>query len=466
MTATPTQANGKLNQPPEDALDLFTRAAELEREHKLEEARVLYQQVATSDEDFLRESALKALENLETMGVSAPAAAANAEGETIFRGRTIVSDEAAPEATAAEVAQIKRQGFANLPLLSKQLVSVIGVQLISVLAVSGVGGYLINQKGNQQLQQQAQSELAVTDIGYNIKINQMGFGFRGQSDNAAIVAAASAAEVTPELRESVTQILQNEISARTIEYATLVDRDRRIIASANADRVGELFDPNALVTQLFDDPEREQIKASQIVSWSELQAEQPPLPEGVEGQPALIRYTVTPVEAENSDEVVGALVSGDIVNGKLPIPTGTNGAFDGGYAAVYAVMPDGRYELVSSQLGIGDDANEMVALPSLSALDKASAAPDGIGIDTTVIDGQPFAVAARVLKDEEAGAPVAFIVRGTPKAQLNQILQDSRNVQVGVALLLLVAGIIVAYALARSIATPVRNLQQTSRSFS
>ena len=102
----------------------------------------------------------------------------------------------------------------------------------------GVGAILIIFGGRAQLRGQAQSELAVTEINYNIKINQMGFGFRGQSENTAIIEAALAHSrnqlLSKSLEGQVKQILQNEMRARQIEYATLVDKDLRIIVNANA----------------------------------------------------------------------------------------------------------------------------------------------------------------------------------------------------------------------------------------
>ncbi len=135
------------------------------------------------------------------------------------------------------------KSFYNLPIRQKQLLGLFTSELISVVGLVGVGTYLIITGGRQQLIQQATSELAVTAIEYNIKINQMGFGFRGQSDNAAIIAAAQAHSkgqlLNPILQQQVRQILQNEILARKIEYATLVGQDLKIIANANADRTGE-----------------------------------------------------------------------------------------------------------------------------------------------------------------------------------------------------------------------------------
>ena len=130
-----------------------------------------------------------------------------------------------------------------------------------------------------------------------IAANRITFGFRGQSDNTAIVDAAnisSQGQPLPQaLRQEVTNILQNEIKARNIEYATLVGQDKRIIANANSNRAGQTFDPNGLISQVLKNPQ--QIKTSQIVSWQELQTEKPPLPKDFPQGDALIRYTVTPV---------------------------------------------------------------------------------------------------------------------------------------------------------------------------
>ena len=227
--------------------------------------------------------------------------------------------------------------FYDLPISRKQLIALIFCQLVSILGI-GIGGTLIITQGlRNQLLEQAKSEVAVSDINYNIKINQMGFGFRGQSDNTAIITAAirsnSNRPLSRALRASVERILQNEIKARNIEYATLVSKDKRIIINANSNRAGETFNPNDLVNQVLRNSQ--QIKASAIVSASELSQESPPLPEGVGDGDALIRYTVTPVRNPQTQEVIGALVSGDIVNGKDGIVKRTLEAFDGGYSAIY-----------------------------------------------------------------------------------------------------------------------------------
>ncbi|MGB0564531.1 MAG: chemotaxis protein, partial [Spirulinaceae cyanobacterium] len=217
------------------------------------------------------------------------------------------------------------QWFRDLPIQRKQLCGLFTSEIISLIGLVGVSASLIVSGGRSLLTNQAASELAVTEINYNIKINQMGFGFRGQSDNAAVIAAAAAhAEdepIAPELEAQVKQILRNEITARNIEYATLVGNDLRIVANANADRTHEQFDPQGLVSEVLRNPK--QIKTSEVLPWAELAAEAPPLPEGLSPQTLLIRYTVTPVFVPDSQQVLGVLVSGDIVNQKPQIALDT-----------------------------------------------------------------------------------------------------------------------------------------------
>jgi len=172
------------------------------------------------------------------------------------------------------------QWFYNLSISHKQLVGLLLSQIISILGLVGIGAYLIISGGRSQLQSQAKSELAVSQLSYNLKLDQMGFGFRGQSDNAAIIAASKAyaagKPLEPVLRKQIKQILSNEITTRNIEYATLVGTDLRIIANANKDRTGKKFNPKNLVSEVLTT--HQQLKTSEIVSWAELAQESPPYP--------------------------------------------------------------------------------------------------------------------------------------------------------------------------------------------
>ncbi|NET07568.1 MAG: HAMP domain-containing protein [Symploca sp. SIO2B6] len=360
------------------------------------------------------------------------------------------------------------QRFYNLPIRNKQLLGLFTSEVISILGLVGVGALLIVSSGQSQLRNQAKSELVVTQLNYNTKIDQMGFGFRGQSDNFAIIAAANQGDaLTPDLKQKVKKILQNEIKAREIEYATLVGRDLTVIVNANEDRTGEFFNPNNLVDQVFRKPE--QIKSSEIVSWSELIKESPPLPPNLMNQDALIRYTVTPVKNPNTNNVIAALVSGDIVNGKSPIVEKTLEAFDGGYSAIYLRKPDGDFILTTaknqSQNLDSDSELNQVNLPDQTLLKEAVISPGETVTKRIAIGKQTYTMAAIALENF-AGDPIAVLVRGTPEVQLNELLKNSLLLQLLVSALALTADVFLAIFLGKIIVKPVKQLQSTAQEFS
>ncbi|NEP01172.1 MAG: HAMP domain-containing protein [Symploca sp. SIO2E9] len=380
--------------------------------------------------------------------------------------------EAVPNPSQSRNTQLKQnkilQRFYDLPIRNKQLLGLFTSELISILGLVGVGAFLIVTSGHNQLRNQAKSELVVTQLNYNTKIDQMGFGFRGQSDNFAIIAAAKQGNaLKPALKQQVKKILQNEIKARKIEYATLVGRDLTILVSANQDRTGDFFNPNNLVDQVFRKPE--QIKTTEIVNRSELDKESPSLLPNFIDQDALIRYTVTPVKDPNTNTVIGALVSGDIVNGKSSIVEKTLKAFGGGYSAVYLRKPDGEFILTTAknQSQNPDSNSELnqVNLPDETLLKEAVTSPGKPVTKRLNIGKQTYTMAAIALTNF-AGDPVAVLVRGTPEVQLNELLNKSLLLQLLVSLLALTADVFLAILLGKAIVKPVKQLQATAQEFS
>ena len=331
--------------------------------------------------------------------------------------------------------------------------------------VLGTGSLILYGNLKAQLLKQTESRLAVTDIKYNIKIDQMGFGFRGQSDNAAIVAAATSVvqgqPISATLKQQVARILQNEIKARNIEYATLVDTNKQIIVNANSDRSGQIFDPNGLISKVLQNPQ--QIKTSQIVSWQELNAEKPPLPEGIEQTDALIRYTATPVF--NNRQVVGVLLSGDIVNGKLPIVKNTVTAFTEkqGYGAVYLRQSDG-FTLSTSFANFGQQASN-VPLADTDILELAVANNGEKVSRVGSIQGKKLALAAEAIISD-AGEPVGVLVYGSPLSSINNLIKSSLLTQLVLSALVLILTVYLAKVLGKAIAEPIKNLQKVARDFS
>ena len=359
-------------------------------------------------------------------------------------------------------------GLSNLPISRKtQLFPLL--TLISLAGVVGFGSVALVGGLRTQLVNQTKSELAVTELNYNIKIDQMGFGFRGQSDNAAIIDAAEAraegTPLTPKLRTQVKEILQNEIKSREIEYATLVDRNLRIIINANVDRAGETFDPNNLVSQVFQ--ESQQIKSTEIVSWSELAKESPLLPEGFTEQEALIRYTVTPVNDPDTGEAIAALVSGDIVNGKLPIVKNSVDAFGSkGYSAVYLRQPTGEFTLATSVEETSSEEVEVnVPLSNTSVLAEAAEAVGEAVTSRLPIGNRIYTVAAKALPNS-AGEPVAIVAYGDPELAIGQIIRRSLLTQISLSVLVLVVVTFLSVTLGKLIAEPIKKLQRITQEFS
>lgn len=449
-------------------LTLVTRASALQQAGETERAVELYQELLLADPkgrygDLARRSLQSLLgDRIGEGGVASP-------GVGLMDPPTTVEPElaspptqgllggagAAPGVPAQPLRSLPRS-LRNLPIRQKQTIGLLTSQVVSIVGLVGVGAVLIVTGLRSQLVQQARSEVAVMGINYNIKVDQMGFGFRGQSDNTAVISAAVTGKNSPQ----VTKILQNEIKAREIEYATLVDRQFRIISSANAPRAGEIFNPGNLVATAID--QGKQIKATDVVPWADLAKEKPPLPPGVEGQDALVRYTATPVRNPGNGQIVGALVSGDIVNGKIPIVERTVQAFGDGYSGIYFRNSQNQWQLATSLYQQEGEPQPKIDVPDLSLLDQALKQPDEPVADRLELNDRSYTFVAKTLTNYQ-GTPLAVLVRGTSEDTINQLLRTSLTWQGTTTLLVLVLNLVIATLLTRSIAGPIRRLQQSAQ---
>ncbi len=355
----------------------------------------------------------------------------------------------------------------RIPLNSKtNFISWFSVGALAFVVCSG--GLILRESLQRQLDEQVSSQLSVADIQYNIKIDQMGFGFRGQSDNAAIIAATRdhkrGNKISADLRKQIKSILGNELTAREIEYATLVGNDRRIIVNANQERVGQLFDPNGLVTQAFKTGL--QVKSSEIINWSEISQENPPLIEKLQQGDNLIRYTVTPVKDNQGKEIIGALISGDVVNEKSSIVVDSVRAFNDkdGYSAVYLKGSTGEFKLATSFLETEEEGiGTQISLSDQKILDKAIADVDGIAISQTEVNGNKYILAAKAITNSKNEA-IGVIMYGTPAS--SSILNKSILAQVILALIAMVVTLWLTRLLTRAISEPIQELQQITQEFS
>ncbi len=365
--------------------------------------------------------------------------------------------------------------FQDLPLGRKQTVSVVACELVPLLGLGLGTVWFTTSSLREQLTDQAKSELAVTATNYNIKVNQMGFGSRGQSDNVAVIEAVKSGGKSN--ANQIKQILLNEVQARQMEYATLVGLDKKIIANANANRQGDTFDPNELVTEVLRDGR--QIKASVIVPRTEVMREAPLLPTEFRDQTgdALVRFVVTPIRDPEGRKTIGALIFGDVVNSKLPIVQNTRNAFEGGYSAVYQRSVDGKLFTPATSV---DNLQPWVALPSDQLGLLTAAAQSGTGkavTDRITIGSRSYTVAVQQLPDRvsesASGTPQAtfspqapaFLVRGTSEDRLNAMIGHHLLQVSGVLLLSLAMMGLWNWLFRKTILNGIHALSDTTQAF-
>ncbi|MGV0024018.1 methyl-accepting chemotaxis protein [Phormidesmis priestleyi] len=370
--------------------------------------------------------------------------------------------------------------FGNLSIGRKQAIALIVCELIPILGL-GVGSTLMLISSlRTQLSSQAKSEVAVTETNYNIKVNQMGFGSRGQSDNPAIINVTKnqllGQPISEDLRNQVKQILQNEVKARKIEYATLINKDLQIVVNANKNRFGEKITAANLADLVRQSiATGRQIKASETISKGELTQEAPPLPPEVKEE-ALIRYVVTPVRSPENQEVIGALVFGDVVDGKLSIVEDTLKAFGGGYSAVYLRRENGDFLLATSLDKPSANAQSKVPLSETSVLTNAVQAKGETVTQRLSVGGQIYTVAAkavpnRIIETPDGPSPVynddaiAILVRGTPEDALNGLISNNLLQEAIVLFLSLLAIIGWSILLRRTVLKPIQHLEQATQDF-
>jgi twitching motility protein PilJ len=378
------------------------------------------------------------------------------------------------------------QWFSDLPIGKKQWLALILCQVVPLLGLGLGATWVLTNSLRTQLLEQAKSEVAVTEAAYGVKVDQMGFGSRGQSDNPAIQEAArtSSEAINPELSQRVRQILQNEVAARKIEYASLVDANSAVIVSANADRRGDLLDAEnlkPLVAQVFK--QGYQIKVSRILGWNEFLKEGAPVPMGVQNRDLLVRYVVTPVKSPETKAVLAVLVWGDVVDGKSPIVDSTLKAFGTGYSAVYGRSASGNLNfgtsLLKGETKALKDTRSNLPLPAadLAVLtDAAQAQPGQAATRRVTLEGQSYTLAAKAVPDqivetpsgpafEYSGAAPAIVVRGTLENSVNRLLQSSLLQQL--AALGLGLGMILLWnrLFRKTVLNPIQQLETTTQQF-
>ena len=445
--------NDSTNQ--DECLQKILAASDLERSGDIEQAIALYREVIEIDKTGTYQlMAEKALETLNQPHFKA-AIASDVPVE-------MTSDSL--QSLPWHQKLLKR--FYDLPIQTKQFVILLTSEVGAIIGLVGVGSALIITNGQFQLVNQAKSELKVAEINYNLKLEQMELTFNGQANNLAIIQAAEKGKADG----TVLTILANEIWKQKIEFATLVDRTGKTIATGNIKVNQQSFDPQGLVSKALKSGQES--TTTELISYQQLAEENDYFAQmiaqdiGIDPKTKpnfLIRYTITPVR-NGKAEIVGALISGDIV--KPPIVNQTVTAFNSGYSGIYLYQPTGKFQLATSQLITPQGTlQENQSLPNNQLLQKAIDAQGKVVTGSINLNHQTYTIAAKALFNA-AKEPVGVILRGTSHHGLNSLIRQSLGLQAISALLVLAVSIILVKLLGQAILKPLNKLMETTTEFS
>ncbi|MEM8503427.1 MAG: GAF domain-containing protein [Cyanobacteria bacterium P01_D01_bin.1] len=369
------------------------------------------------------------------------------------------------------------QWFNNLPVADKQLAGLLASKMLSVLGVIGVSLLLLSATGRRLILNQAASELSATAKNLTREVAAPGL-----SEGILLEAAESSSELDSpdEIDESLAQATRSNLRARLetnqLEYIALVDTDFRVVASGNTARTSDVFNPNNLVSNALR--QREPQAALSLQTIAELRQQGISVPSTV-NEAALVRYVATPIFPAGSplDETgvpvqpVGALIEGDIINRDAPIVVDTLTAFPAGYTEIYLQEPSGSFDLValaeSGEVLSGRRNGGTYDYDFLDQTIRAASdgqAPSAISERFKQPNGDRYTVAATAIVDGN-GKAVGVIQRGLPERALQTWQRNATGLLIGAALLALLADVIIARLLGRSIVKPLRRLQEATEEF-
>ncbi|PZO14202.1 MAG: hypothetical protein DCF25_15225 [Leptolyngbya foveolarum] len=416
--------------------------------------------------------------NLSSLPDSKQALTSTDKTNRVWRGIQYrqAGDRYAPE--KIQVTQNSRvaplQWFYNLPVADKQLTGLIASKVLSVLGVVGASLWLFSQLGQRQLAQQATSELSAlaNELASTATLPGAALGIE---DDGILVEAAERAVETDTLDEGTRQAarvdLQSRMQANGLEYVTLLDLEMRVIVSGTAERSGDIFNPDNLVSSAFR--QRLPRQANSLVPLAELQRL------GVTAaaagdEAALVRYEVTPVFTINNSavgstgELLGALVTGDVLDGESAVVADVVKQFSSGYSALYRQPPSGSLELVGRGEA-GSEAVETQAYDSnLDFLRTVIESESGTAIEqvTRMEGGRPtyYTVAAQAISNGDRER-IGVALRAVPEAAFLAQQRRASLLLIGLGMLALLIDVVIARVLGRSIVRPLRSLQAATEAF-
>lgn len=306
----------------------------------------------------------------------------------------------------------------NLSITRKQLIGLLTLQTILPVGLTAAALWLTSAVGSNQLQNQAKSELSLSEINYNLQLDRAADRLQNSSDSKTIAQTALAynsGKKLSYLHKSVNQILENQVKTGEIDSAALVGKNRQIMVSVNSNQKGKVFNLQKIVDRVF--AAKQPITATEIIAKSEFKEQLGSLPPGKVDRAVLLHYAAIPIKDPKNQTVIAALVLGKIISKTSAVAnTETLKLQGGGYQAIYAPLADGKFVLASSQA-----VTKNQQLPDLLAeqsLLKSALAAGGKSVAGNVQTGsQTYAVAAKSIGNL-AGKPAAILVRFIPKTSI------------------------------------------------
>ena len=305
----------------------------------------------------------------------------------------------------------------NLSVTRKQLIGLLTLQTILPVGLTAAALWLTSAIESNQLQNQAKSELSLSEINYNLQLDRAADRLQNSSDSQTIAQTALAYNSRikiSHLQKSVKQILENQVKTGAIHSAALVGKDGKIIVSVNLNQEGQSFNPRNLAYQVL--AKKEPITASKILGKSENQKQLPTWQSGL-SERVLVNYSEIPVKNPKNQTVIAALFLGRNVS-QIPM-VGSSERVNSlvGFYAIYAPLNEGKYVLVS-----GQSVMKNQRLPDLQWMDRSllisARAADGKPVAQQIkIGNQAYTVAAKSLNNL-AGKPAVILVRGIPTTSI------------------------------------------------
>nr|WP_228057608.1 PAS domain-containing protein [Tychonema sp. LEGE 07203] len=302
----------------------------------------------------------------------------------------------------------------NLSFTRKQLIGLLVLQIILPVGLMAAAFWLTSTVGSNRLQNQAKSELSLSETNYNLQLNRAARRLQNSPDSETIAQTAStynSDKNLPYLQNSVNKILATQVKTGEIDSAVLVGKNRQIVVGVNLNQKEKSFNLAKIVGRVF--ATKKPITATEIIAQSEVQAQFLSLPPGMDDRPLLVRYAAIPVKDSKTQTVIAALILGKIQSLLPGVAIGETVNSQGGYRAIYTPLADGEFVLASAETLTKD--RELPDLLAKKSVLKNAVAADGKPVAAQVqTDGKTYTVAAISL-DNLAGKPAAILVRGIPK---------------------------------------------------